>query len=153
MKYLIVILTLISSLACGGEANFKDTVYPLLKKSPKHFILFTNFDFHPTYVHERKDDVSHSISTFVSYSPDDKGSITWSHYVTFYLSTNKDNEVLISSIDFRDSGPNAVCYVPKEVISVDGVGKMTIHKVTIDCQPLLPNAKQLLEQFPQIEKR
>jgi hypothetical protein len=147
MKYLIVLLTLISSFALGEEATFQNRVYPLLKKSPIHLILFTNFDFHPTSVHEHKDDKSHSITTLVSYSPDDTGSINWTHFVTFHLTTNKDNEVLISRIDFRDTKPHTPCFIPKEVVSVDGIGNLTLHKVSIESQPLLPQAKQLFQQL------
>ena len=147
MKYLILLLTLMSSFAFGQETSFQDKVYPLLKKSPTHCLLFTNFDFHPTYVHEQKDDKSHTITTLVSYSPDDAGSISWCHYVTFHLTTNMNNEVIISKIEFRDLGESIPCFIPKEVVSVDGVGDLTLHKVTVESQPLFPKTKQMFQQL------
>ena len=89
----------------------------------------------------------------MSYSPDDKGSITWTHFATFNLTNNKDKEVIISSIDFRDTGASRICFLPEEVISVDGLGNMTRHKVNIDSQPALPLVKQQIQQqFKKLSK-
>lgn len=147
MKYLIMLLAFMSSFAHGQDLTFKENVYPLLKSSPIHLILFTHLDFHPTYVIEYEDEKSHTISTLVSYSPDEKGSITWTHLVIFNLKKNKDNEVVISSIDFRETAPHQPCFVPREVVSVDGLGNMTSYKVSMNSQPLLPKVKQTLQNF------
>ena len=155
MKHLIILLllTVASPFMFGQEASFQNRVYPLLKKSPIHLILFTDFDFHPTYVVEQKEGEVTSITTLVSYSPDDTGSISWTHFVTFHLITSKDNDVSIDRVDFRDATPDPPCFIPRQVASVDGVGNLTLRRVSIDSQRLLPHAKQLLQQFPsKIEK-
>jgi len=147
MKYYIAILTIITSLAFAenDQATFEDKVYPLIKQSKSNYTLFSNFDFHPTYVYEKKEENSHTISTLISHSPSKDGSAAWSHFVTFNITTDKENKQSITSVNFRECNL-LICFQPKQVVSVDSTGKLIKHDMSY------PGGTQLSEELKDMLK-
>ena len=138
MKSFIVISILLSILicsVCAKEDTFRNTLYPLIKKSEPDKALFRNFTFEAKVVELEVKGV-YTIQVYACqadqpYENGDFGEIFSQYLIVFTVSSDPNGKRSITKVEFTGF---PVVPVPRprpfSLVSIDDEGELKVHEFT-----------------------